>query len=240
MGGPSWGPSANSCNPTECSPLSIYPGLTTSMDLLKTNNGLLQPLEEAIRNHFIPALLGETSNYAISDLERDLYALPARLGGLSIDNPVIQAKHKYQTSLELTQSLKDLIKSPAMTATPNEDQHSDQNKDDAVALPDRNQPDNNDDAAVSKVQGLNPQAKRIQKIWGEQKELQATIKSKREDRQKEEAVRIYGWLDETWKRSMKLAQCKGASAIYSRIPLEKYGFNFARKRDFWDLAAYAI
>jgi len=198
-------------------------------------HNFLQPLEDAIRNRFIPALLGETSNYAISDLQRDLYALPARLGGLSIDNPVIQAKHKYQESLELSQSLKDLIKSPAMTATTREDQHSNQNKDDEAALPDGNQLDKSDDAAISKVQGLNPQAKRILKIWEEQKELQATIKSKRKDRQKEEADRIYGQLDEIQKRSMKLAQKKGASAIYSRIPLEKYGFNFARKRDFRDL-----
>ena len=44
---------------------------------------LLQPLEDAIFHHFIPALVGKP----VSDLERALFALPVRLGGLGICNP---------------------------------------------------------------------------------------------------------------------------------------------------------
>ena len=62
-----------------------------------------------------------------------------------------------------------------------------------------------------------------------------TIKSKRRNRQREEAEQVYGRLDEIQKRAMKFAQRKGASATYTKIPLQKYGFNFARKRDFRDL-----
>ena len=44
---------------------------------------LLQPLEDAIFHHFIPALVGKS----ISDVERALFTLPGRLGGLGISNP---------------------------------------------------------------------------------------------------------------------------------------------------------
>ena len=47
---------------------------------------LMEPLEEVIRLKFIPSLLGDKS--LISDEERDLFALPARLSGLWIANPV--------------------------------------------------------------------------------------------------------------------------------------------------------
>jgi hypothetical protein len=45
---------------------------------------LLQPLEDAIRHKFIPALTGQC---APNDTERELLALPVRLGGLGIINP---------------------------------------------------------------------------------------------------------------------------------------------------------
>ena len=40
-----------------------------------------QPLEDAIFHHFIPALVGKP----VSDLERALFVLPVRLGGLHGD-----------------------------------------------------------------------------------------------------------------------------------------------------------
>jgi len=46
--------------------------------------GFLQPLEEVIRQLFIPALFGCPPCSAV---ERDLYALPVRLGGLGLVNP---------------------------------------------------------------------------------------------------------------------------------------------------------
>ena len=47
---------------------------------------MLQPLEEAIATTFIPALIGRKS---ISALERKIFALPTRLGGLGIPFPAV-------------------------------------------------------------------------------------------------------------------------------------------------------
>ena len=49
---------------------------------------LLTPLEEAIRHQLIPAITGQSTR---SDTERDVLALPCRLGGLGIINPVLNA-----------------------------------------------------------------------------------------------------------------------------------------------------
>ena len=48
----------------------------------------MQPLEDAIRQKFLPALLGRTVN----DLERELFSLPARFAGLGIANPCTRRK----------------------------------------------------------------------------------------------------------------------------------------------------
>ena len=45
---------------------------------------LLQPIEDAIRQQLIPAITGRK---ALNDDERDLLALPARLGGIGASNP---------------------------------------------------------------------------------------------------------------------------------------------------------
>ena len=45
---------------------------------------LLQPLEDAIRHQLIPTQTGRTG---ITDMERDLLALPTRLGGIGIPDP---------------------------------------------------------------------------------------------------------------------------------------------------------
>ena len=52
---------------------------------------LLQPLENTISDHFIPALTGRGS---CTKLECDLFALPARLGGLGLTNPTKSAVHQ--------------------------------------------------------------------------------------------------------------------------------------------------
>ena len=51
-----------------------------------------QPLEDCIRNTFIPALIGRT----VSDGERSVFELPTKLGGLNIPNPVHQADREYK------------------------------------------------------------------------------------------------------------------------------------------------
>ena len=66
---------------------------------------LFIPLEEAIREQFIPALIGRQ----VSELERRLLALPYKHGGLGIRNPVLNADVEYTNSVEVTRELTDLI-----------------------------------------------------------------------------------------------------------------------------------
>jgi hypothetical protein len=66
---------------------------------------LFQPLEDAIRNLLIPAVVGRH----VSDLERRLLALPYRHGGLGVRNPVNTADTEYRSSVEVTAELTNLI-----------------------------------------------------------------------------------------------------------------------------------
>ena len=65
---------------------------------------LFCPLEEAIRDKLIPALVGRK----VSDLERRIFALPVRYGGLGIVNPSNSA-HEFDASTSITQSLTQII-----------------------------------------------------------------------------------------------------------------------------------
>ena len=56
---------------------------------------LLRPLEVAIHQHFIPALTGRE---ACSLVERDLLALPVRLGGMGLVNPMSASTHAFDAS----------------------------------------------------------------------------------------------------------------------------------------------
>ena len=62
------------------------------------------PLEEAIRDQLIPALIGRT----VSDLERRILALPVRHGGMGISDPT-KSTQQYLSSTEITQSLTRVI-----------------------------------------------------------------------------------------------------------------------------------
>ena len=66
----------------------------------------LEPLEQVIRHKLIPALTGRS---APGDEERDLLALPVRLGGLGIVNPVQALANEFRRSSTITKSLIDLI-----------------------------------------------------------------------------------------------------------------------------------
>ena len=63
---------------------------------------LLQPLEDAIHQHLIPALTGRPP---CSDEERDLLALPVRLGSMGISNPTQMSSHAFESSVQLTTPL---------------------------------------------------------------------------------------------------------------------------------------
>ena len=67
---------------------------------------LLKPLEECISQSFIPAI---TNNKHCKKTERDLLALPPRLGGLGIINPTKISDTEFENSKKLTNSLKSMI-----------------------------------------------------------------------------------------------------------------------------------
>ncbi len=63
---------------------------------------LLQPVENAIRNHLLPSL---TENFSCNDTERKLLSLPVKFGGLGIPNPTEDALHEFQKYVKLTETL---------------------------------------------------------------------------------------------------------------------------------------
>ena len=67
---------------------------------------LLEPLETAIRESLIPAIVGRH----VSELEREIIALPVRFGGLGIPNPSIAAQTEYNASKCVTENLTRLIR----------------------------------------------------------------------------------------------------------------------------------
>ena len=67
---------------------------------------MLIPIDNAINTHFIPALTGHDS---ISDLERQLLALPPCLGGLSITIPSEESFIEYSSSTKVCAPLVALI-----------------------------------------------------------------------------------------------------------------------------------
>ena len=67
---------------------------------------LIKPLEETIRKVFLPNLTGRN---AFNDTERDLLALPARLGGLGIFDPGKKSTLHYSTCETITAPLVRLI-----------------------------------------------------------------------------------------------------------------------------------
>ena len=66
---------------------------------------LLQPLEDAIFHHFIPALVDKP----VSGLEQALFALPVCLGGLGICNPQVLADSEFAASVKVTWALVECI-----------------------------------------------------------------------------------------------------------------------------------
>lgn len=63
---------------------------------------LLQPLEDAIQQHLLPALTGHPP---CSNEIRDLLALPVRMGGMGLINPVTTSQNANEASVELTSLL---------------------------------------------------------------------------------------------------------------------------------------
>jgi hypothetical protein len=66
---------------------------------------LFKPLENVIREKLIPALVGRH----ISDMERKIFALPVRMGGLGIENPTLTAGYEFSASTKITDNLTEII-----------------------------------------------------------------------------------------------------------------------------------
>ena len=62
---------------------------------------LLEPLERAISDVLIPVLL----EHQVTVTERHLLALPVRMGGLGLVNPVNQSRQEYEASIKATAPL---------------------------------------------------------------------------------------------------------------------------------------
>ena len=72
--------------------------------LSRTTDGLeqhLQPIEDILRK----GLLQSISGRSVSDVERDLVGLPARLGGLGLTNPASNASTAFQAALAITEPI---------------------------------------------------------------------------------------------------------------------------------------
>ena len=78
---------------------------TFVMRTIQDTKELFIPLENCIREKFIPSIIGR----CVSDLHRRMFALPVRFGGLGIVNPVDMAEREYQTSVKITEELVGLI-----------------------------------------------------------------------------------------------------------------------------------
>ena len=76
---------------------------------------LIKPLEETIRKVFLPNLTGQN---AFNDMERDMLALPARLGGLGILDPCRMSELHYSTCETISAPLIRLILDQSETYAP--------------------------------------------------------------------------------------------------------------------------
>ena len=72
---------------------------------IKDTAEFYQPLEDAIRAKLIPSIIGRNC----SDVERKLFALPCRLGGLGIPDPTSTARKAYMDSVYITTPLVEKI-----------------------------------------------------------------------------------------------------------------------------------
>ena len=67
---------------------------------------LFQPLEDAISEKLIPAIVGRK----ISSIEREIFSLPVQFGGMNIRNPVETSDQEFETSVFITEKLSQIIK----------------------------------------------------------------------------------------------------------------------------------
>ena len=141
-------------------------------------NSSLQPLETTIRTKLIPALTGRAPP---NDTERELLALPARLGGLALANPVKLAEFEFYASSKITAPLSQEIMSQTLRYP---------------------------DTIIER------QIKEKTVTHQERRQLSNRL-----------AQSIHESLTPSLKRSMDLAQEKGASSWLTSLPIKEFGFS---------------
>ena len=67
---------------------------------------LFAPLENAIRDKLIPSIVGRS----VSDIERRIFALPVRMGGLGLTDPSKAADLEFNASMTITANLTRIIR----------------------------------------------------------------------------------------------------------------------------------
>ena len=77
---------------------------------------LYQPLEDCIKNVFLPSFL----QISFSDSERKLFSLPAKYGGLGVFNPTEICPYEFQSSCNATAPLVKMITDQRLEVSPEE------------------------------------------------------------------------------------------------------------------------
>ena len=75
---------------------------------------LLSPLESAVRTCVLTKLVP----HAVSDVERELFAYPVRLGSLGVCNPMSASKEQYEFSRTLLRGFVDSVVAQSSTLCP--------------------------------------------------------------------------------------------------------------------------
>ena len=112
------------CNIAKIDPHVAYAGFITGFcnkwryfqRTIPETASFYQPLEDKIKNTFIPALIGRPC----TESERILLSFPCRLGGLGIENPVETADRNFKDSEHITKPFVSEIRSQGI--------HNDDNK----------------------------------------------------------------------------------------------------------------
>ena len=83
--------------------------------IIPHSSELFISLEDAIQTIFLSSLTGQSP---FNDTDRNMLALPTRLGGLGIINPSQMSSHHYTTSGNVTPALANLVITRATLMTP--------------------------------------------------------------------------------------------------------------------------
>ncbi len=160
-------------------------------------NNLLQPLEDAIRLRLIPAIAGKPS---INDLERDLFALPTRLGGLNIPNPTNISSKEYDASIKVTAALVKAINQQTNKQT--------------------NKQSTNKQQTNNKQTGLLDYS-----VIVDQANSTSEVRKEKREKQLAESERLRPLLSQEHQKLMDMASEKGSSSWLAALPIESHGFS---------------